>query len=90
MTDTEHLHCRWCGMAYIFGRGSFHCHGDQILSSEQHQAQYPLLFTLRLFRILGPVKKGGEYGLNQNIFFTFKSRKVHRFNKTHFKSLFIQ
>jgi hypothetical protein len=43
-------------MAYIFGRGSFHCHGDQILSSEQHQAQYPLLFTLRLFRILGPVK----------------------------------
>lgn len=43
-------------VTYIFRRWSFNSHGDQILSSEQHQTQHSLLFPLWLLGIFGPMK----------------------------------
>lgn len=39
---------------YVFGGRSLHRHGNQVLPSQQHQTQNPLLFTLRLLRVLWP------------------------------------
>lgn len=44
--------------SYVFGGRSLHRHGNQVLPSQQHQTQNPLLFTLGLLRVLWPENRG--------------------------------